>query len=121
MSTIDVQIAELQAALDAATPILEGFHDFKRVLKPEDGPEAPVEVQKAIEDYEKRISALNVSLDSLKVLQGNGYPAKVPIVLSVETSTVLKDQLRTQALAAAETSTVAEAESVVITVTDVKP
>ena len=118
MATIDNQIAELQAAIDTTLPILEGFHDFKRVLKPEDGPEAPVEVQKAIEEFEKRLNGLSSSLEALILLKGNGYPAKVSVILTPVASEVLKAQLRTQALAAAETSTAPEAQTVIVTVTD---
>src|SRR5882724_512239 len=70
-TTLDGYKAELLAAKTIITPQIEGLHDFARLNL---HPDTAAIIAQAIDDFERRLSLIDTSLDSLKGLQNDNYP-----------------------------------------------
>jgi len=98
MSAVDTALEEVNAALAALTPQLEGLDDYLRLNILE---ETRTEVSKLREEYSQRREKLLAAKTALEELVADGYPESQTAVIS---ETALKDlQYNNQTIDAALT------------------
>jgi glutamyl/glutaminyl-tRNA synthetase len=71
-TSVDAAVLEVEAALDSLAPQLEGLLDFSRLNLHDDSRQ---EIDFSIAQYRRRQSLLQLALNALVALVGDGYPA----------------------------------------------